>query len=251
MQDEQTTSDQRGFDVITPAEFSPPPPPGRRFGWRPRWYHALLLVMLLAVSGAAWFVLTARSVFVDVSPADADVDVSGGMAIRVGPRYLMQPGEYRVRLRAQGYADAEQTLQVDEARAQTHPFVMMPEDGLVNIAVQGPDGSPLTGARVLLDGVDLGSSPLRDVTVAPGTYDLQVQLERYLPYRDTVEVEGRLVEQNLQLTLAPAWADVEFASSPAGADVIVNGELLGVTPTRVELLQGAYEITLKRAGFKA
>lgn len=207
--------------------------------------------MLVLVTGAAWFVLTARSIFIDVTPAGADVNVSGGLAVRIGPRYLMQPGSYNIQLQAHGYADSQQTLQIGDDRAQTHPIAMTPEDGLVNIDVHGPDNSPLTGARVQLDGVDLGTTPIRDVTVPPGTYDLQVQIDRYLPYRTDVEVEGRRVEQDLQIELAPAWATVTFATSPDGADVIVNGELLGVTPAQVELMQGAHEITLKRSGFKA
>lgn len=252
MQDERNIADHQGdFDVITPADFSPPPPPGRRFGWRPRWYHGLIVTMLVVITAAAWFVLTARSIFIDVTPAGADISVSGGIAVPVGPRYLMQPGNYTIRLRADGYVEGEQTLQVTEDRAQTHPITMTPEDGLVNIDVYGPDNSPLVGARVQLDGVDLGTSPVRDVTVPPGTYDLQVQIDRYLPYRTEVKVEGRLVEQDLQIELAPAWATVSFATLPEGADVIVNGELLGVTPVRVELMQGAHEVTLKRAGFKA
>lgn len=252
MQDKRSIADQQGdFDVITPADFTPPPPPGKRFGWRPRWYHGLILAMLGLSVGAAWFVLTARSVFIDVTPADADIGVSGGLAVRVGPRYLMQPGSYDIRLRAHGYVDSEQTLQVGEDRAQTHPVAMTPEDGRVSISVHGADSTPMMGARIQLDGVDLGSAPIQDLTVPPGIYDLQVQAERYLPYRTELEVAGRLVEQELQIEMEPAWATVSFATAPDGADVIVNGELLAVTPAQLELVQGAYEVTLKRAGFKA
>lgn len=246
-----STNNPDDFDVITPADFSPPPPPGRRFGWRPRWYHGLLLALVLMVSGAAWFVLTARSIFIDVEPAIADVSVSGGLAVRIGPRYLMQPGEYRVQLRAFGYEDSEHLLVVSEERAQTHPLVMVPEDGIVHIDITATDGSPLVGARVQLDGVDLGTSPVRQASVPPGTYELQVQLDRYLPSRTSVTIEGRRTEQDLSVTLEPAWAQISFASSPAGADIIVNGELLAVTPAQLELLQGAYDVTLKRAGYKA
>jgi formylglycine-generating enzyme required for sulfatase activity len=104
---------------------------------------------------------------------------------------------------------------------------------------------------VLLDGIDLGTTPLLDSDVAPGTYEVQLQLERYLPSRAELVVQGRLAEQSLEMVLAPAWAAVDFATQPTGADIIVNGELRGVTPARLELLQGAYDVTLKRAGYKA
>lgn len=252
MQDERYSGEQADdFDVITPVEFTPPSAARRGFAWRPRWYHVVLFAMLMLVSAAAWFVLTARSVFIDVNSPVADVQVSGGLAVRIGPRYLMREGEYTVAVRAHGYVDAEQTLRVSDERAQTHVIELLPEDGIVSIEVRGADGAPLDGARIQLGGVDLGTSPVIDASVPPGTYELLVQLDRYLPYRNEVEITGRLIEQSLDVALEPAWAAVTFNSTPGGADIIVNGELLGVTPARVELLQGAHDVTLKRPGFKA
>jgi len=87
--------------------------------------------------------------------------------------------------------------------------------------------------------------------VPPGTYEVQIQADRYLSWRQPLEIVGRLQEQNLAATLEPAWAEVSFNSVPGDAEIIVNGEVKGVTPARIELLQGAYEVTLKRSGYKA
>lgn len=238
-------------ESITPVDFSPPPPPGRGFSWRPRWYHALVIVGLTLAAGAAWFVLTARSVFIEVTPTTATIEVVDGFAVQVGPRYLMRQGDYRLQFSAEGYYDNQLELSVGAEQAQTHPFTLTPLPGLVSVSTQDSQGEVLPGARVLLDGVDLGTSPLLNAEVPPGTYELQVQRERYLPYRQQVDIEGRQIEQTFAVQLAPAWADISFASQPAGADIIVNGNVLGVTPARVELLQGAYDVTIKRSGYKA
>jgi formylglycine-generating enzyme required for sulfatase activity len=238
-------------DSITPVDFSPPPPPGRRFSWRPRWYHAIVVVGLVLATGAAGFVLTARSVFVDVSPMTASIEVVDGFAVRVGPRYLMRQGDYQLQLSAQGYYDSQVALSVGPDQAQTHAFALTPLPGLVSVNTRDEQGQELVGARVLLDGVDVGETPLIDADVPPGNYELQVQRERYLPFSERVEIEGRQIEQSLSVTLAPAWADISFASQPAGADIIVNGQVLGVTPAGLELLQGAYDVTIKRSGYKA
>lgn len=252
MQDRKQSSGQHDSpDVITPVDFSPPPPPGRRFTWRPRWYHGLVMVGLLLAATAAGFVLTARSVFIEVTPMTANIDVVDGFAIKVGPRYLMRQGDYQLQFSAEGYQNSQLELNVGAEQAQTHPFDMMPLPGLVSVSTRDTLGQELSGARVLLDGVDVGISPLIDAQVPPGTYELQIQRERYLPYREQVEIEGRQIEQALNVTLDPAWADVSFASQPAGADIIANGEVLGVTPASVELLQGAYEVTIRRSGYKA
>jgi formylglycine-generating enzyme required for sulfatase activity len=252
MQETRFTPDHdENVDVITPVDFSPPPVTVRRRSWRPRWYHAIFLVGISAASLAAWFVLTARSVFIDVNPPNANVKVIAGFAVRVGPRYLMRQGQYQVALAAYGYHDTVAILEVGEQQAQTHPIEMSPRPGLIDVLVRDGSGNTLDGARILLDGVDIGVSPLTRLEVAPGAYEMQVQLERYLPGQQSVVITGRLVEQTLDVHLNPAWAQISFNTSPAGADIIANGELLGVTPATVELLQGAYDVTLKRSGYKA
>jgi len=252
MQDNRYTPDQtHAADSITPVDFSPPPPPGRGFQWRPRWYHGIVVVGLALSAAAAWFVLTARSVFVDVTPAVAQISVLQGYSVKVGPRYLMRAGEFRLQLSAPGYFDSEVLLQVGGEQAQTHPFALQPRPGLVSISAGANAGQSLPGARVLFNGIDVGTTPLQDTEIPPGLYEVQIQLDRYLPYRTELEVQGRLVTQSLDVTLDPAWAEVSFASQPPGADIILNGELLGITPARFDLLQGAYDVTIKRSGYKA
>jgi len=252
MQDTRFTPDQDDtVDVITPVDFTPPPPAGHQFTWRPRWYHGLFLLAITLAGGSAWFVLTARSVFIDVNPPVAATEVTDGFAVRVGPRYLMRPGEYRIALSAYGYFDGEESITVSEEQAQTHPFSLAPRPGFVSVYAIDEQGRSVTGARIVLDGVDIGITPLTDAEIPPGSYELQVHQDRYLVHQETIEVEGRLAAQALSVELAPAWADISFSTQPAGADIIANGELLGVTPATLALIQGAYDITLKRTGFKA
>ncbi len=45
--------------------------------------------------------------------------------------------------------------------------------------------------------------------------------------------------------------DVAIDSFPSGADVYINSELVGKTPTTVELVRdGSYEVTFKKEGYK-
>lgn len=238
-------------EVIIPVDYSPPPPPGRKLSFALRWYHVVLATSLVAVTVPAWFVLTARSVFIDTNPATASIDVASGFAVQVGPRYLMRSGQYTINASAPGYFDGSIDITVTEDQAQTHALALQPRPGLLSVQVTGEDGQALAGARILLDGVDLGISPIQDAEVPPGSYELRVELDRYLGYRAPLEIAGRLQQQSIDAALAPAWAAVSFTTMPAGADIIVNGELLGVTPQQIDLLQGAYDVTLKRAGFKA
>lgn len=239
-------------ELITPVDFTPPPAPERQWRFRPRLWHGLVLLFLLGTTGAAWFVLTARSVFIETIPAGAEVDISGGLAVQVGPRYLMRPGEYRLSVQHHGYHDLRQPLVISEEQAQTHEAVMEPMHGFVTLeAVAGDTGRPLDGVRARLDGRDMGELPLESMKVEPGEYRVILEAERYLPAEEVVEVEGRLREQSFEWTLQPAWADVTFTTDPPGAEVLVDGDPIGRTPLTAELLQGERQVTLKRSGYKA
>lgn len=238
-------------ELIVPVDFSPPPPPGRKLRLRLSLLSVFVVAFLGVAATAAWFVLTARSVYVQATPMTADVQISGGVAVKIGERYLIRPGDYVLRLSNEGYYDGESVLSVGEEAAQTHSRELTPRPGLVSFNSLGVDDELLQGARVQIDGVDVGTTPLRELEMEPGEYQITVIADRYLPWRDTLEVVGRLTEQTLDASLEPGWAEVSFVTAPEGADVIVNGELLGVTPLRAELLQGASDVTLKLAGYKA
>ncbi|MEH6637523.1 MAG: SUMF1/EgtB/PvdO family nonheme iron enzyme, partial [Halioglobus sp.] len=51
--------------------------------------------------------------------------------------------------------------------------------------------------------------------------------------------------QQLQLQLAPAWAEVTVDSLPPGASILVDGEVVGATPATVEILAGERQLGLQ------
>jgi len=237
------------LDPIVPIDFTPPTAKRDGFKFRLSALHVFVVVFLAIAGTAAWFVLTARSVYVQTNPATATIAVDSGFSVQLGQRYLMRPGTYQVTLRNEGYHDAPVMLNVTDDAAQIHPFDLQPKPGLVSFDVLA--GGSVSGARVMLDNIDLGTTPLMRVEVEPGEYEMMVALDRYQPWRETITVNGRLQEQEFSAVLQPAWAELSFATEPAGADVIVSGELLGTTPLQAQVLQGAHEVTLKLAGHKA
>ena len=74
----------------------------------------------------------------------------------------MRSGTYRLMLKNEGYYDTSTQLIVGSEQSQTHPFDMRKLPGLVSI-----DTENVTGARVRIDGVDVGLTPLSDLSVEP------------------------------------------------------------------------------------
>ena len=228
-----------GAAVIQPSAFQPlgsaePKPPRRPH--KLRW---LLAACALGFTLIMLFLFSARSLQVVVTaqtPADVSID---GLALPFGNRFLLRPGNYTVRASAEGYHPLETPVNVDERDSQTLQLELKLLPGLVSIDSKPP------GASVQIDGVDVGKTPLRDLSVEAGPRSVTLALERYLPLTQPLEVTGRSVRQQLELELAPGWADVTIDSKPAGASILVDGEALGTTPATLPLMGGERQLILQ------
>ena len=237
---------QSPIDPIIPIDFIPNNEKGPRVTYRFKWVHLLIGAFAIISVTAGWFVLTAKSVFVEIDPITAQIEIEGGFKVRLGQRYLIRSGSYELTLLNDGYHDSVTQLLVSAEQSQTHPFIMRKLPGIISIASDITDG-----ARVQIDGVDIGLTPLNGVLVESGDHQMTISKERYLDYRETISVEGRSVVQRYQASLEPAWATVSLSTVPAGADVLVDGEIFGTTPVNAEILQGRRDLTLKLSGHKA
>lgn len=247
MSNSDKTTDINGpTDPIVPIDFTPHSEEVKKFTYKFKWRHVVVASFLLVSISAAWFVLTARSVFVEVDPITAEMSIDTGISFKLGQRYLMRTGSYQLTLRNEGYHDTVTRLLVGEEQSQTHPFVMRKLPGIISF-----DSADISEARVRIDGVDIGQTPLVNVEVEPGEHQLSISKDRYLDFGETITIEGRSVEQSYSANLEPAWATVSLTTSPAGADVLVDGELIGSTPLNAEIIQGQRDVVIKLAGHKA
>jgi len=233
-------------DVISPVNFQrtgPATDADRRRPFPVRGAVLAVAVLILAVS--AWFMFTARSVAVMVSPTPDVLSVEGGLVIRFGPRYLLLPGQYHVKASLPEYEPLDEAVEVDDQRSQTIQLFMvrLPDRLFV-------ETGQVTGAQVSLDGQVVGQTPLEDQPVRPGRYRLEIDADRYVAYMEDLDVTGGGSAIRRQVALVPDWAEVTATSEPAGAAVFVDGEERGITPLVFELRSGRHELQIRKAGFK-
>lgn len=238
-------NDDSNDGLIVPIEFTPYEDKSALFSYKFKWIHPVILVFVVLSLSAAWFVLTARSVFVEVNPITAQIEIDG-LHFQLGQRYLIRTGSYQLTLSNPGYYDTATRLLVGADQSQNIPFEMQKLPGVVSITTTSVDG-----ARVQIDGVDIGLTPLVDVPIAAGDHQLTIAKDRYLDYGAPISIEGRSQAQAFTARLEPAWATVSLTTSPSGAEVLVDGEVVGTTPLNAELLQGQRNLVLKLAGHKA
>ena len=103
-----------------------------------------------------FFLFTARSLTLNIV-AEADPDFSlSGLNWSFGERILVRPGQYVLKVAAEGYHPYEQNITVSDADTQQLEIQLAPLPGTVTLTTQP------AGAVITLDEALLGPSPLTD-----------------------------------------------------------------------------------------
>jgi formylglycine-generating enzyme required for sulfatase activity len=233
-------------DPIVPIDFTPMGAERKRFRLPLSLAGLAVSGALVVFGGVSWFVLTARSVSFALTPPEAEVSVSGALAVEVGPRYLIREGDMQVHVTAAGYTDYDGTLTVGEPQAQSFAIELVPLPGFLNL-----DTGAVTGADVFADGEQVGTTPLQQLELAAGEHTLTLRRDRYEQLDTTVTIDGRATTQTLSLELLPAWAKVDFSTTPPGAMVTIDGLEAGPTPLSTEVLDGEHDVVVKLPAHKA
>ena len=107
--------------------------------------------------------------------------------------------------------------------------------------------SNVEGARVYVDGALRGKTPCV-LTASPGERLVLVRADGYSEKRFPVLVSS-LDEAEVEADLALVTGTVSVSTTPPGATVTVAGETLGVTPAKILMKPGAYEVKVELAGY--
>ena len=108
-----------------------------------------------------------------------------------------------------------------------------------------------SGAAAYVDGQYVGITPVRFGTTS-GSHTVRLELAGYSNFTTTVNLSGG---QTLPVSASlngsrPNVGTVVFESSPRGAEVYVNGQLYGVTPTAaLEFPEGSHQAQLRASGY--
>jgi hypothetical protein len=109
------------------------------------------------------------------------------------------------------------------------------------------------GASVYVDDRFAGTTPLRDVAVAEGPRAVRVERAGFVPLDTSLVVGAGATTLGGSLRPAPAAAArLTVASEPSGAQVYVDGALVGTTPLdTARIAPDARRLRLERSGYDA
>ena len=242
-----TAEDKAGEVQIKPISFDPKASRRRDSGRRLRFGALAIYGAFVVLAVAGWFAFTAKSVRFEFTPPPDLLELpETTFRFRLSDRYLLRSGEHRITAELAEYYPIDQVVEVDSRSDQVIPldFVRLP--GLISFATE-----PEAAAEVRIDGELIGTTPLEDFEVRPGTHQIQFTAERFLTEVVTLDVDGGHKRDALSVELTPSWAPVSVNSSPAGAEVLVDGRVLGQTPAELELTAGDRNIELRLAGYNS
>ncbi len=191
-----------------------------------------------------WFLLTAKVLILEVTPAGASVSVTGGIVLQLSGNYLLRPGDYRIMASARGYVDYQADIKVTDAGNHQHEISLQKKPGHLSIT------SVPSEADVFVNGHASGQTPLTVSDLSPGHHTVRITATGYFPETTEVDIEGLDTTQAINLTLKPAWGQVNLASQPSGAIVTVGDEDRGTTPVSTQLLSGGEQVSISLAGYK-
>ena len=154
-------------------------------------------------------------------------------------------GEHIIQVKAPGMMTGERKITVAAGKSSIEKFDLNAETpadfGTLKIVSMTPD------ALVFIDGAAVGKVPI-DKKIAAGEHLVVVRLQNHKDFEQKVRVEaGQPVTVTAQLKKV---GRIRVLSTPLGADVYVNGKILGKTPLDEEVEVGDAIIRLELAGYR-
>lgn len=178
------------------------------------------------------------------TPSGAEVYVEGALRGRTPLSLSLPEGRYGVELRLAGYETYRATVQVRRGETTRLDVRLNPVSRTGTLFLE----SNPTGAEAYVNGALRGRTPLR-LVLDEGTYQVEFRAPGYEPYRATVRVErGR--ETRVSASLRPIrTGELYLEARPEGAEVYVDGRLMGRAPLRVSLEAGLHEVRVLAPGY--
>ncbi len=205
------------------------------------------ILFALALIFVLWFVISAKSIVIEISPAPEDLQLrEGSLAIQLQGRFLAQPGEYQLTASKRGYYPLKETINIGMLTSYTFKRTLKKKPGLVSISVDQPQLS-----RVYINNRYVGVSPLQDIELGAGTHTVELQRYRYQRLWSELQVKGAQEKQQFSFSMVPNWSVVSFDSKPNAAQVWLDGENIGNTPLDFEVDVGRHHLELVHPDFAA
>jgi hypothetical protein len=200
--------------------------------------------------------VTGNGLFVVSTPLKAHVYLDGALKGLTPLMLSATPGTHTIQLKLSGYSEWKSTVEAPVGGTKTVSAILEETD--VNLIRGINISTNPKGARVILDGVAKGVSPVTLNDIAAGIHVLEIENPGYVSWKSTVDVpEAEIKDISVNLVpnpeRMPGW--IVVSSKPENASVTVDGNYAGRTPANSTLnldtiTPGEYTIVLSLPGYR-
>jgi hypothetical protein len=165
---------------------------------------------------------------VETNPPGAAVRIAGKVVGKTPLRKTdMAPGAYEIELELKGHRTIRRKVTLEIQKIAKISEGLTARQGTLAVTTAPP------GASVLVDGREIGKTPLAPTATLEGEHTIKLVLSRYqTAARRVMVTEGGL--RKVSVTLQPKLGVLRVSSTPAGASVTVDGQPAGTTPALVQ-----------------
>jgi hypothetical protein len=195
------------------------------------------------------------SIYVDSTPSGAEIYFNGNYR-GLSPLTIsgIWPGSYTIEAEKTGYQPYSTTTTVSSGTRSNVfcPLTKLDTSGSLYVM------SDPSRSSVYLDAVYKGSTPITLSNLASGTHIVQLDHAGYYDWKSTVEVPNggtKTVSATLNPMPTSGTGWIYISSSPGGATVTVDGNIVGQTPVSGSLklnavTTGSHTVTLLLGGYQ-
>ena len=209
----------------------------------------------LVVLYFSFYFFTAKAVKIDVFDdlngeliaQDSDIKIDGGLfpSFKIGGRYLLRSGEYKISIQNEGYVSMNnETLIIDENESQDRMFDLSRLPGKIVFTT-----NPGVDFDLYVDDSEV-SKATPETSISAGNQKIELRFDRYFPIEKEIFVNGKGEIQEYSFDLDPSWADVSISTEPVDVSIFNGNERLGNTPSTIQLIQGKNTLSLRKSGYK-
>ena len=182
------------------------------------------------------------SLKVETNPSGATVTIDGDERTFTTPCTIdkLLSGKYNVNILASQYASQQHIVTIKD-NEQT-PLDVTLDARFAQVTI-----NTLPNAKIVINGEQRGVGGF-DGELGEGIYDVEVSLAQHRSVSRQIEVVAKQ-PQTITLNPTPIYGSLDVISDPIDAEVAINGQKYGTTPTTIEnLLIGDYEVVLSKDG---
>ena len=182
---------------------------------------------------------------IDTGGVAATLTVDGKLLGPVPGEYEIAAGTREIALRAKRHLDFFERVEIEGGgEQQEYRPKLIPAFSPVTVE------SKPAGARIAIDGRDIGETPLTTELDA-GTYALSLNATGFRRWEGAIQVQANTPQKIGPVELGLPDGRIAVRSTPSQADVAIAGRYRGRTPLDLELSPGVdYEVNVSRAGYE-